>query len=89
MPPAAPRWDTLSFGWTLADVVSKNGGAGAEGKESSKPKRNRIKEGTPLTKDDDEAVSEREAPAAEDNLELLSDRLVNEINEEDKKLKKQ
>ena len=90
LPPAAPRWDTLSFGWTLADVVSKNGGAGEEGKESSKPKRNRIKEGTPLVKDDNGADSGREAPAAaEDNLELLSDRLVNEINEEDKKLKKQ
>ena len=91
LPPAAPRWDTLSFGWTLADVVSKNGpGDVAEGKESSKPKRNRIKEGTSLAKDDDDADSGKEAPAAtEDNLDLLSDRLVNEINEEDKKLKKQ
>ena len=90
LPPGAPRWDTLSFGWTLADVVRKSDDS--EGKESatstSKPKRNRIKEGTPIAKDEGNPdPGDQKVPT--DNLEQLSDRLVNEINEEDKKLKKQ
>ena len=68
--------------------MSKSGGSEAA---APKLKRNRIKEGTPPIAKDGGATDsggDREVPAA-DNMELLSDRLVNEINEEDKKLKKQ
>lgn len=86
LPHGAPRWDTLSFGWTLADVVSKEG----KDKEStSKPKRNRIREGAPIAKGSAEDGDNPDSGVPTDNMELLSDRLVNDINEEDKKLKKQ
>ena len=65
--------------------MSKSGSSEAA---APKLKRNRIKEGTPIAKDGGATdPGDREVPA--DNMELLSDRLVNEINEEDKKLKKQ
>jgi hypothetical protein len=54
---------------------------------ATKPKRNRMREGTATSAAHDD--DEKDGDDPKDDLDMLSSKIVNDINEEDKKLKKQ
>lgn len=77
--PSDFQWETLNFGWTLADVLKNRDELSING--------NNVKKDGDKKKIGKSPSQSKDEPEAKSDLEALSDQIVSKMTEEDKRLK--